>query len=447
MSPVLSEITYRLLLCDNFGKCPTWWVVFRYYSTTFLISCKLSRVWVHICPRRIGSRFVSTQGAELLIGLLKRLIKTLLDLLNLLCGWRFVKCTCTESVAHCVTSCSLVDRLLGRDRIPSASSVSVEEFQRFFDERVAKVRANTQGETPASFTSVQQGVSLATFEPITTNDVILAVQRLPDKSSAADPLPTRIFKEVVDVIAPYISELFNRSLSAGHYPAAFKMAFVTPVVKKPGLDAADPSSYRPISNLPVISKLLERLVVRQLVGYLELHSLLPQLQSGFRRNHSTETAVLKVLSDILSAVDCGDVAALALLDLSAAFDTVDHEILLERLRCSYGISGRAHDWFESYLHDRAQSGPSRNCSLHHLQSHLRRSTGVGTWSSSVHPVRRWCHRPYPGARSTAASLRRRHADLRMVPAIWHRRSPAVILGVFRRRFQLDAVEQATAQRE
>ena len=98
------------------------------------------------------------------------------------------------------------------------------------------------------------------------------------------------------------------------------------------------SSYWPINNLSVLSKLLERLVARQLMEHLSLADLLPPLQSGFRRGHSTETAVLRVLSDIVQAVDRGDQAALVLLDLSAAFDTVDHSILLERLQQTFGIS-------------------------------------------------------------------------------------------------------------
>ena len=97
-----------------------------------------------------------------------------------------------------------------------------------------------------------------------------------------------------------------------------KDAFIIPVIKKPGLDVADHGSYQPISNLAVISKLLERLVAALLVRYLEFSNLLPPLQSGFRSRHLTETAALRELSDILAAVDRGDVAALALLDLSAA---------------------------------------------------------------------------------------------------------------------------------
>ena len=95
----------------------------------------------------------------------------------------------------------------------------------------------------------------------------------------------------------------------------------------------------------MISKLQERLVATHLVRYLEISNLLPPLQSGFRSRHSTETAVLRLLSDILEAVDRGDIAALALLDLSATIDTVDYDILIRRLQKTYGINGKALRWF------------------------------------------------------------------------------------------------------
>ena len=104
----------------------------------------------------------------------------------------------------------------------------------------------------------------------------------------------------------------------------------------------------------MLSKLLERLVARQLREYLTSADLLPPLQSGFRPSHSTETAILQVLSGVLQAVDRGNSAALVLLDLSAAFDTVDHEILLQRLRVTFGIHDTVHQWFQSYLLGRTQ---------------------------------------------------------------------------------------------
>jgi hypothetical protein len=104
----------------------------------------------------------------------------------------------------------------------------------------------------------------------------------------------------------------------------------------------------------MVSKLLKRLVARQLMYYLRSNDVLPSYQSAYRPFHSTETVVLRVLSDTLKAVDSGDVAGLVLLDLSAAFDIVDHNILLRRLNTSYGINGTAIQWFRSYLTGRSQ---------------------------------------------------------------------------------------------
>jgi len=106
-----------------------------------------------------------------------------------------------------------------------------------------------------------------------------------------------VLKQVIDVIAPFVIELSNRSLSEGHFPAVFKEAFVTPVVKKPGLDAIDTSSYRPISNLSVLSKLLGRLVVSHLMKYLMSADLLPLLQSGFRNRIWCNLAVKSGIRD------------------------------------------------------------------------------------------------------------------------------------------------------
>jgi len=247
-----------------------------------------------------------------------------------------------------------VDKLLGRGRLPASSSISVETFNKFFVDKVAKVRATTMNAPPPTFTPAPTGTSLHEFITVSAADITKSARELPDKSSAADPIPAFVFKQIVDLIAPFTAELFNRSLSTGHVPTVFKEAFITPIVKKPGLDSADASSYRPISNLSVLSKLLERVVARQLLDYLTSANLLPSLQSGFRPGHSTETATLHVLSELLMAVDRGDFAALALLDLSAAFDTVDHEILLQRLQSSFSIDGSALRWFRSYLFGRTQ---------------------------------------------------------------------------------------------
>jgi len=158
---------------------------------------------------------------------------------------------------------------------------------------------------------------------------MIAIAHLPDKSSVADPLPVSMLKGVSNLLTPFLTHLFTSC-----FPASFKDSFLTLVLRKPGLDEASPSSYRPISNLSIISKLLHRLIVQQFVAYLNASRLLPATQSGVRRGHSTETAIIRVLSDLLDAVDHDDTAILVLLDLSAAFDTMGHRILLERLRVS-----------------------------------------------------------------------------------------------------------------
>lgn len=195
-----------------------------------------------------------------------------------------------------------------------SSAITVDDLNKFFIDKVAAIRAGTADAPDPLFTATRSGVSLSSFSVIPVSDVVTGIMKLPDKSSAADPLPVPVLKQVATDIAPFLTELFNRSLAVGHFPLVFKEAFVTPVLKKPGLDTAEASSYRPISNLPVISKLLERLVTKQLTDFLQSADLLPSLRPG----PSTETAALRVFSDILEAVDSGDIAALVLLDLSAA---------------------------------------------------------------------------------------------------------------------------------
>ena len=216
------------------------------------------------------------------------------------------------------------------------------------------MRAATADVPLPTIKSSTSAASLLQFQAVSTDEVISAVRALPDKCCLLDPLQTKLFKTVVDLNAPFIAEVFNRSLSTGHVPDNFKTAYITPRLKKNNMDPVDPSSYRPISNLSVLSKLLERLVACRLLAHLRSSGLLPRLQSAYRANHSVETAVLKVLSDILLAIDNGDLSSLVSLDLSSAFDTVDHSILLQRLELTFGIGEMALSWFRSYLDGRRQ---------------------------------------------------------------------------------------------
>ena len=142
-------------------------------------------------------------------------------------------------------------------------------------------------------------------------------------------------------------------------PADQKRAIIYPGLKKPSLDPDDMASYRPISNLSFTSKLLERAVHAQLLIYLNENELQPSVQSAYRQFFSTETVVLKVVTDVPTVMDRGQITFLGMFNLSAAFDTVDHAILLRRLEVSFGIRGVALNWFASYL-----SGRSHQVSVH-----------------------------------------------------------------------------------
>ena len=133
------------------------------------------------------------------------------------------------------------------------------------------------------------------------------------------------------------------------------------VLKKPILPKEELNSYRPISNLSFISEILEKVVANRLRSHMYKNGLSNVSQSAYKQFHSTETALSKVHNDINLNIDNGKVTALTLLDLSAAFDTIDHNILITRLSTWYGISGTALSWFTSYLTDRQQAIKIGNC--------------------------------------------------------------------------------------
>ena len=155
-------------------------------------------------------------------------------------------------------------------------------------------------------------------------------------------------------VSTFLLDMINPSLLTGYVPQSFKVAAIKPLLKKPTLDPEVLANYRPISNLPFLSKVLEKVVADQLNEFLQNNSLFEMFQSGFRRHHSTESALVKVTNDLLIASDEGCLSVLVLLDLSAAFDTVDHQILIERLDTLIGIKGTALSWFRSYLSNRTQ---------------------------------------------------------------------------------------------
>ena len=184
-------------------------------------------------------------------------------------------------------------------------------FSDFMHEKIANIRrALDSCPVPASFEPFA-GTGLCTFAPVSEDLIRKLINDAPPKCSALDPIPTVLLKTCYENLVPVITKIVNYSLLSGSVPQCFKQALVRPLLKKPSLDQNMLKNYRPVSNLHITNCLLE-------------------------------------------STDQGRVSILSLLDLSAAFDTIDHNILLDRLHTTFGISGSALQWLRSYILDRFQ---------------------------------------------------------------------------------------------
>ena len=148
--------------------------------------------------------------------------------------------------------------------------------------------------------------SLAEFQQVSVDDVLASIASSSSKQCDSDPMQTWILKKCSSILAPYITNIFNISLSSEKFPKVWKDEIILPHLKKVGLDETVPSNYRPVANLPFLSKVLERIANHQLKAYLEIHNLLPGYQSAYMKMHSTEMAVLKVFSDLVDAIEKGE---------------------------------------------------------------------------------------------------------------------------------------------
>ena len=190
------------------------------------------------------------------------------------------------------------------------------------------------------------------FKPVHPDNILEIIKGLRNsKATGLDYIDVNIIKLVVDDIVPAITHIVNLSIRDATFPRSWKFAKVVPLLKKE--DPLNPKNYRPVALLPVISKILERAVFAQLVSYLDNNALLHPNHHGSRKAHSTATALIQMYDTWVKAVEEGNMAGVMMVDLSAAFDMVDHALLLKKLEL-LGLDRQALQWIESYLAGRAQ---------------------------------------------------------------------------------------------
>ena len=269
-----------------------------------------------------------------------------------------------ESVNNVKAMYSVTNDLLGRSaspRLPDCRDDArlAEEFHHYFTQKIGNIRSTMDSRwititiEPLPPTAYQPA-ELCEFQPASADDIKRIIVQSSSKSCELDPMPTNLLKDNIDTLAPIITDIVNKSLQSGVIQAAMKHAIVTPIIKKSGLDANLYMNYRPISSLSFVSKTLECYVALELRRHLDDKCLNDPFQSAYRPGHSTETALVRIHNDLLLSIDSRRSVLLVLLEQTAAFDMLDHPILLNRLR-ELGADRTVLAWFTSYLVGRSNS--------------------------------------------------------------------------------------------
>ena len=273
-------------------------------------------------------------------------------------GWKLI-----NSLTGRGNKSSPVNDILVNDRIVSDDEDISESFNDFLVNIGPTLAAES---TKRSFNNVntylsndQNNFPPFRFSNIPVENVALTLKCLKvSKSTGLDKIPAKVLKIASSIIAPSLTFIFNLSLSSGIFIDDWKNARVCPVYK--GNDRRDMGNYRPISILPIISKVFEKEVFQQLYHYLKVNSILSKFQSGFRPLHSTVSALIQMCDDWSDNMDKGRVTGVVFLDIRKAFDSVDHSILIEKVQF-YGVADRELMWFKSYLTARQQQCLVNGC--------------------------------------------------------------------------------------
>ena len=269
--------------------------------------------------------------------------------------WKHIK-----NLDNKFTASKLPDELIIDEEKINDPTVIIENLNCFFSTISEKLKSQ-QTETGPEFDwgkfkshveskvpeSVQFQIPLMTLE-----NLITSIRSLdPSEATGLDGITPKIVKLSAEVISPTLLRIINTSISSGNFPETLKIAKILPIHK--GGAKNDPSNYRPISILSVISKLVEKHVTKHLFGFLNKYDLLHKSQSGFRKHHSCNTALLNLLDKWLKSINKGELVGAIFFDLRKAFDVVDHELLLKKLSV-YKFSNTSLNWIKSYVSNRKQ---------------------------------------------------------------------------------------------
>ncbi|KAL5270292.1 hypothetical protein ACHWQZ_G001136 [Mnemiopsis leidyi] len=243
--------------------------------------------------------------------------------------------------------------------IPDTENIEelASTFNTFFTEKIEKIREKMTTSPHIDLcdpSEDQKSINLLhQFEPATIDEVSDIIKETGVKCSPADILPQNLYEENISNLTPLLTDLVNLSLSSGSMDGV-KLADIVPIIKGENLDPNILKNYRPVSNLTFLGKIIERVVLNRLNSHLTSNNLQCPNQYAYKKNHSTETLMIKIVNDVLIAMDEKEATVIMLLDLSAAFDTVDHDLLLRILEKDIGLRGNVLQWFSSFLKGRSQ---------------------------------------------------------------------------------------------
>ena len=246
----------------------------------------------------------------------------------------------------------LIERVLPSHTDPKALA---NEFNQFYVNKVQKIRQSIPAVSVDSsyYSQPFQGEPLEFLRSTTIEEIEKIIKDSGVKTSVEDPIPAKLIKSCLDILLPVYTDLVNKSLAEGSMEN-MKSSVIDPTIKKAGLDIDVNNNYRPVNNLRFFSKLVERVAKIRKDEHMTLNALHTPEEFGYKKNHNTETMMLGLTDEVLRGFDENQATIVIFLDLSAAFDTIDPEKLLQIMKDELGITGVALEWFRSFLTGRTQ---------------------------------------------------------------------------------------------